>query len=79
MASGEELRPTEAQYAFGMQLRRGMERLFEYLGISGGDGTNGDERASSGTGRAGHRLYDAEIVEMGPDVSLVIVLPPPGM
>ncbi len=82
----EELRPTEAQFAFGLQLRRGMERLFEYLGIAEDASTDPEEGSgdsepadASATSRGSHRICDLEIVEMAPDVSLIIVFPAPGM
>ena len=49
-----------------------MERLFEYLEVSK------EEEAGSRVPRATHRLYDAELMEMGQDVSLIVVLPPTG-
>ncbi len=48
-----------------------MERLFDYLEIKNEEGTGQD--------RAGHRLYGMEIIEMAPDVSLVVVFPPSGI
>merc|ERR1719225_592832 len=56
------LRPTEAQFAFGKALEGGVERLFQYLGVEGG-------------ARAEHRILDTEIIQLGPDVSLILVIP----
>ena len=56
------LRPTEAQFAFGKALEAGVEKLFHYLGVEEG-------------GRGEHRIYDTEIIQLGPDVSLVLVIP----
>ena len=58
-----ELKPTEAQYAFGKQLQLAMDRLFDYLEIQPAD-------------RSRHRLYDVEVLEVAPDVSAIVVLPP---
>ena len=62
-AAMRELKPTEAQYAFGKQLQLAMDRLFDYLEIQPAD-------------RSRHRIYDAEVLEIAPDVSAVVVLPP---
>ena len=55
-AAMRELKPTEAQYAFGKQLQLAMDRLFDYLEIQPAD-------------RSRHRLYDVEVLEVAPDVS----------
>ena len=62
-AAMRELKPTEAQYAFGKQLQLAMDRLFDYLEIQPAD-------------RSRHRLYDVEVLEVAPDVSAIVVLPP---
>ena len=59
----KELKPTEAQYAFGMQLRLAMDRLFDYLDTQPGE-------------RGRHRIYDVEVLEVAPDVSAIVILPP---
>ena len=59
----KELKPTEAQYAFGKQLQQAMDRLFDYLEIQPAD-------------RGRHRIYDVEVLEVAPDVSAIVVLPP---
>ena len=62
-AAMRELKPTEAQYAFGKQLQLAMGRLFDYLEIRPAD-------------RGRHRVYDVEVLEVAPDVSAIVVLPP---
>lgn len=58
------LRPTESQYAFGKQVQQSVVRLFQYLEIE-------DEEV-----RNNHRICDSEIIELGPDISLLLILPP---
>jgi len=58
-----QLRPTESQYAFGKTLQLAVVRLFQYLEVEE-EGERGD-----------HRIYDSEIIELGPDISLILVLP----
>jgi len=57
------LRPTESQYAFGRSLQTAVVRLFQYLEVEE-DGDKGE-----------HRIYDSEIIELSPDISLVLILP----
>ena len=54
--------PTEAQFAFGKVLESGVETLLQRLGISGEE-----SRA--------HRIYDSEIIQLGPEVSFILVMP----
>ena len=58
-----QLRPTESQYAFGKSLQMAVVRLFQYLEVE-----EDEERGE-------HRIYDGEIIELGPDISLILVLP----
>jgi len=58
------LQPTEAQHTFGKLVQAAAARLFHYLEIE-----DGEQRAE-------HRLYDSEVIELGPDISLVLLLPP---
>ena len=57
------LRPTEAQFAFGKCLESCVERLFQYLGVE------------DGVGRGEHRIYDSEIIQLGSEVSLILIMP----
>lgn len=61
-AESSSLRPTEEQYAFGKQIATSISRLFDYLEVSQ---------------RPSHRIYDGEILELSPQVSVILVLPPP--
>ena len=53
---------TEAQFAFGKQLRDSMAKAFEYLEIS-----ESDQRQ--------HRLYDPELIELTRETSVILLLP----
>ncbi|CAB0016498.1 unnamed protein product [Nesidiocoris tenuis] len=55
---------TEQQQNFVEQVATTVNRLLTYMQVS-------NEQALS------HRLYDAEVIEVSPDVSLLIVVPPP--
>ena len=57
------LRPTEAQFAFGKSLEAGVERLFQYLEVEEGEV------------RGEHRILDTEIIQLGPEVSVILILP----
>jgi len=59
----KQLRPTESQYAFGKTLQMAVVRLFQYLEV--------EEEEDRGD----HRIFDSEIIELGPDISLILVLP----
>jgi len=58
------LQPTEAQYTFGKLVQQAASRLFHYLEIEDSEQ------------RDNHRIYDSEIIELGPDISLILILPP---
>ena len=57
------LRPTEAQFAFGACLEAAVERMFQYLGVA------------EGAARGEHRIYDGEVISLGPEVAVVLLLP----
>jgi len=57
-------RPTEAQYSFGAQLMKAADKLFEYLRVPNSQ-------------RGGHRLCDAEVLELAPGVAALILAPAP--
>ena len=54
-----------SQLNFGRCLDSAVERLFDYLDVK------------SEADRSSHRVYDREVIELSPEVSLVLVLPPP--
>jgi len=56
--------PSTSQFNFGRDLDRGVDQLFDYLEVK--------EHS-----RGSHRIYDREVVELSPEVSLILVLPPP--
>ena len=60
----QEPRSTVAQYALGKQLQQSVKRLFEYLEI--------DDKEVKDL----HRIFYSEIIELGPEISLILVLPP---
>ena len=53
-----------SQVNFGRCLDLALDRLFDYLEVSRDD-------------QSSHRVYDREVIEVSPEVSLVLVLPPP--
>jgi len=57
------LGPTEAQYAFGKLIQQTIHRLFQYLEVDDNQ-------------REHHRIYTDEIIQLGPDISVILVLPP---
>jgi len=61
-AASKALRPTESQYLFGKLVQHTATRLFAYLEVAE------DERDH-------HRIYDHEIIELSPDISLILILP----
>ena len=60
----DRAKPSSTQLQFAQALERSVSRLFEYLDVQ--------EHS-----RSQHRLYDREVIELSPEVSVIIVLPPP--
>ena len=63
VSSSRQLRPTEAQFVFGKCLESAVERLWQYLGIE------------NEINRGEHRIYDSEIIQLGSEVSLILIMP----